>query len=98
MNEGDTAYDYIPQNMCSVQACLCDLAACYLSPGCPQLPSSICCFVDLVSNLTVPEMVGQLGNAALSIERLDIPNYQWWSEALHGLAGSPGISYKGKVH
>ena len=98
MNEGDTAYDYIPQNMCSVQACLCDLAACYLSPGCPQLPASICCCVDLVSNLTVPEMVGQLGNAALSIERLDIPNYQWWSEALHGLAGSPGISYKGKVH
>ena len=57
----------------------------------------VCCCVDLVSNLTIPEMVGQLGNGAASIERLDIPNYQWWSEALHGLAGSPGISFKGKV-
>ena len=52
---------------------------------------------DLVSNLTVPEMVSQLGNGALSVERLDIPNYQWWSEALHGLANSPGVSFKGKV-
>jgi beta-D-xylosidase 4 len=25
--------------------------------------------------------------------RLGLPPYEWWSEALHGVASSPGVSY-----
>ncbi|KAL7262657.1 hypothetical protein ACSBR1_000925 [Camellia fascicularis] len=41
---------------------------------------------DLVSRLTLDEKVSQLVNTAAAIPRLGIPAYQWWSEALHGVA------------
>lgn len=41
---------------------------------------------DLVSRLTLDEKVLQLVNAAPAIPRLGIPAYEWWSEALHGVA------------
>ena len=41
---------------------------------------------SLVSLLTVEEKVGQLMNAAPAIPRLGVPAYDWWSEALHGVA------------
>jgi len=41
---------------------------------------------DLVSRLTVEEKVAQLMNAAPAIERLGIPEYNWWNECLHGVA------------
>jgi len=41
---------------------------------------------SLVSLLTLDEKVGQLMNAAPAIPRLGIPAYDWWSEALHGVA------------
>ena len=41
---------------------------------------------DLVSRLTLEEKVLQMQNAAPAIERLDIPAYDWWNEALHGVA------------
>ena len=40
----------------------------------------------LVSNLTITEKAGQLQNKASPIPRLDIPAYQYWHEALHGVA------------
>src|SRR5688572_24836909 len=39
---------------------------------------------DLVSRMTLEEKVGQMQNAAPAIERLGIPAYDWWNEALHG--------------
>jgi beta-glucosidase len=42
--------------------------------------------VDLVSRMTLEEKVGQLGNDAPAIPRLDVPAYEWWNEALHGVA------------
>jgi hypothetical protein len=42
---------------------------------------------DIVSRLTLDEKLAQLVNKAPSIPRLGIPSYQWWSEALHGIAG-----------
>ena len=44
---------------------------------------------DLVSRLTLEEKVYQMINAAPAIERLGIPAYNWWNEALHGVARSP---------
>jgi beta-glucosidase len=41
---------------------------------------------DLVSRLTVEEKASQFGNWARPIPRLGIPGYNWWSEALHGVA------------
>jgi len=41
---------------------------------------------DLLGRLTLEEKAAQLGNAAPAIDRLGIPGYDWWSEALHGVA------------
>ena len=40
----------------------------------------------LVSQMTVEEKASQLRFDAPAIERLGIPEYNWWNEALHGLA------------
>ena len=41
---------------------------------------------DLVHRLTLHEKVSQLVNGARAIPRLGVPSYNWWSEALHGVA------------
>ena len=41
---------------------------------------------DLVSRLTVREKASQMLHEAPAIERLGIPAYNWWNEALHGVA------------
>jgi len=41
---------------------------------------------DLVSRMTIAEKVSQLTNQAAAIPRLDVPAYEWWNEALHGVA------------
>ncbi len=41
---------------------------------------------DLVSRMTLEEKVGQMQNAAPGIPRLNVPAYDWWNEALHGVA------------
>ena len=40
----------------------------------------------LVSRMTVEERASQLRFDAPAIERLGVPAYNWWNEALHGLA------------
>ncbi|MBA0634613.1 hypothetical protein Godav_025871 [Gossypium davidsonii] len=52
---------------------------------------------DLVSRLTLGEKISQLVNSAPAIPRLGIPDYQWWSEALHGLAVSRGMRFNGTI-
>ena len=41
---------------------------------------------DIVSRLTPAEKATQLTNQSRAIPRLGIPAYNWWSEALHGVA------------
>lgn len=41
---------------------------------------------DLVSRMTLEEKVLQMQNRAPAIPRLGIPAYNWWNEALHGVA------------
>jgi len=41
---------------------------------------------DLVSQMTLKEKVHQMVHAAPAIERLNVPAYNWWNEALHGVA------------
>ncbi|XP_073118608.1 LOW QUALITY PROTEIN: beta-xylosidase/alpha-L-arabinofuranosidase 2-like [Henckelia pumila] len=53
---------------------------------------------DLVSRLTLQEKIGWLVNGAKGVNRLGIPNYQWWSEALHGVSYvGPGTKFSGLV-
>lgn len=41
---------------------------------------------DLLSRMTLEEKVSQTMNDSPAIPRLDIPAYNWWNEALHGVA------------
>lgn len=41
---------------------------------------------DLVSRMTLEEKISQMQNSAPAIERLGIQQYDWWNEALHGVA------------
>jgi beta-glucosidase-like glycosyl hydrolase len=41
---------------------------------------------DLVKRMTLEEKATQLVNQARAIPRLKVPAYDWWSEALHGVA------------
>jgi beta-glucosidase len=41
---------------------------------------------DLVSRMTLEERVFQMQSTAPAIPRLNVPAYNWWNEALHGVA------------
>jgi beta-glucosidase len=41
---------------------------------------------DLVSRMTLEEKVLQMQSTAPAIPRLGVPAYNWWNEALHGVA------------
>ncbi len=41
---------------------------------------------DLISRMTLTEKTGQMSHPARAIPRLDIPAYNYWNEALHGVA------------
>ena len=43
---------------------------------------------DLVARMTPEEKVSQMTDVAPAIERLGIPEYNWWNGALHGVARS----------
>ena len=54
---------------------------------------------DLIYNqLNLTELISITVNSAAAVPRLGVSSYQWWSEALHGIAGSPGVSYGGKIN
>ena len=52
---------------------------------------------DLVSRLTTEEKIARLVSTSAAVPRLGLPSYQWWSEALHGVAGSPGVHFGGNL-
>ncbi|KAL0005009.1 hypothetical protein SO802_012570 [Lithocarpus litseifolius] len=53
---------------------------------------------DLVSQMTLYEKVRQLGNRAYGAPRIGLPEYEWWSEALHGLSNvGPGTFFDDSV-
>jgi beta-glucosidase len=43
---------------------------------------------DLIRRMSLAEKVAQLKNAAPAIERLGLPAYDYWNEALHGVANN----------
>jgi beta-glucosidase len=53
----------------------------YLDPRLPPEQRA----ADLVRRMTLEEKASQLVNQARAIPRLNVPSYDWWSEALHGV-------------
>jgi beta-glucosidase len=51
----------------------------------PALPLTLRA-ADLVSRLTLEEKISQMVHPAAGVERLGIPEYNWWNECLHGVA------------
>ena len=56
----------------------------YLDPSLPPAQRA----ADLVGRMTLEEKATQMVNGAASIPRLDVPAYDYWNEALHGVARS----------
>ncbi|KAM0025524.1 putative glycosidase [Helianthus debilis subsp. tardiflorus] len=53
---------------------------------------------DLVKRLTLQEKIVTLVDNASSIDRLGIPKYEWWSEALHGVSYvGPGTHFSSSL-
>ncbi len=46
---------------------------------------------DLIARMTIAEKVAELMDSAPGVERLGIPPYNWWNEALHGV-GRAGLA------
>jgi len=59
-----------------------DAKPAYMNPSLPPEQRA----ADLVSRMTLEEKATQLVNQARAIPRLNVPAYDWWSEALHGVA------------
>ncbi|KAF8974417.1 glycoside hydrolase family 3 protein [Flammula alnicola] len=47
----------------------------------------------IISLFTVDELINNTVNLSPGVPRLGLPSYQWWSEALHGVASSPGVTF-----
>src|ERR1043165_5152988 len=55
---------------------------------------------DLVSRMTLEEKISQMMNGAAAIERLGVPEYDWWNEGLHGVARAQvsRLSFRKRLH
>lgn len=68
--------------MCAGSNVIAQNKPAYLDPALPAEQRA----ADLVKRMTLDEKVSQLVNQARAIPRLNVPAYDWWSEALHGVA------------
>ena len=48
---------------------------------------------DLVHRMTLAEKATQMQNNSAAVPRLNVPAYQWWSEALHGVINEGVTEY-----
>jgi beta-glucosidase len=58
----------------------------------PQLPPEQRA-ADLVRRMTLAEKASEMQNNSAAVPRLNIPAYQWWSEALHGVINEGVTEY-----
>jgi beta-glucosidase len=56
----------------------------YMDPALPKAQRA----ADLVSRMTLDEKISEMRNSSEAIPRLGVPAYDWWNEALHGVARS----------
>ena len=48
---------------------------------------------DLVHRMTLAEKASEMQNNSAAVSRLNVPAYQWWSEALHGVINEGVTEY-----
>lgn len=48
---------------------------------------------DLVDHIQSKEVVRLLSNGDKGVPSMQIPSFEWWSEGLHGVALSPGVTF-----
>ncbi len=65
----------------------------YMNPSLPPEQRA----ADLVHRMTLEEKASQLTNESRAIPRLGIPSYNWWSEALHGVASDGTTEYPAPI-
>ncbi|KAM0355064.1 hypothetical protein ACHAPU_000915 [Fusarium lateritium] len=79
----------------------------YTRPDCSKKPLSsngICDVTKspakraaaLVAAMNPQEKVGNLVSNSTGAPRIGLPRYNWWNEALHGVAGAPGSEFADK--
>ena len=61
-----------------------EAAPLYLDPARPQAAR----IDDLIGRMTLEEKASMMSNTTPGVPRLGIPRYNWWSEALHGVANA----------
>jgi hypothetical protein len=69
-----------------------------LAPFCNASLSDEARVADLLVRLSAADkrnLIGRNSNSALLAGAL--PPYEWWSEALHGVASSPGVRFGGAL-
>ena len=54
--------------------------------GCAAKPSPEQRAKELISKMTIEEKASLMMDSSAPVEELDIPSYNWWNEALHGVA------------
>jgi len=80
------------------------LCAAILAPACAQQDTARMPFMnpqlapeeratDLVHRMTLAEKASEMQNNSAAVPRLNIPAYQWWSEALHGVINEGVTEY-----
>lgn len=47
----------------------------------------------VIAEFTLAEKINNTGSVSPGVPRLGLPPYQWWQEALHGVASSPGVNF-----
>ncbi|KAL2866063.1 putative exo-1,4-beta-xylosidase bxlB [Aspergillus lucknowensis] len=83
-------------------------AAVYTAPDCSQEPlasNGICDLTAspadraaaLVAALSAEDKVDMLVSDSLGAAEVGLPAYNWWNEALHGVAASPGSQFSGEA-
>ncbi|HEY1209322.1 MAG TPA: glycoside hydrolase family 3 C-terminal domain-containing protein [Terracidiphilus sp.] len=61
----------------------------YMNPNLPPEQRA----ADLVHRMTLAEKATQMQNSSAAVPRLNVPAYQWWSEALHGVINQGVTEY-----
>ena len=75
----------------------CDDAANKAKPFCQEGKAAPARIGSLIASVPTHDVPALFGNSAGAVEALKLPAYQWWSEGLHGVAISPGVSYAGNI-
>lgn len=78
----------------SYAAGVCDAPAISALPFCDSALGIDARVSDLLQRIPLHDAAGLLVDNSSAVESLGLPSYQWWNEALHGVARSPGVSWR----